>query len=393
MKRTLSLPLFLVLLALVIAASWRTAADAASRAYAPQTTPTAPPVTNTITLQVQTSTDDTSVRVLTNENLYNWAYLRIGYSKTPYINGIRFQDVQIPPGSQIVSARLLLYNGSWHKYMPIFLTIQAEANDSPLDFANANPLVSERPRTSARVRWEIEQAPPEMTWFESPEIRDLVQEIINRPGWRAGNALAIILESAEDNQIDHYLDALSYDFGVTSEGAIPAPKLEIVYFSSTPIPTSTPTLTPTPTITPTPEPGRLAIEQAEELQCNARVHGDTRNWGDNVQLYTACRPVWPETGPEAVYRLELPFDDTDVLINLYSQRPEEDLDVFLLSSAYPEDCLGGADASLLREGLDAGVYYVAVDGYDGAADAFTLMTSCRVHFANSLYLPVIRWKD
>ena len=387
MKRTPFLSILLILLAasgsFFVFASLGTA-DSAS---APLGTP---PVTNTISLQVAASTDDTSVRVLTQENLYDWAYLRIGYSKTPYINGMRFQNVPIPPGSQIVSARLVIFNGSWHKYLPVYVTIQGEAAATSLDFSNANPLVSERPRTTAQVRWEITQAPPAMSWFESPDIRAIIQEIINQPDWEAGNALTVLLESAEDNELDHYLDALSFDYGHLPSGDIPAPRLEITYVSSTPIPTSTPTITPTPTVTPTPEPGRLAIEHAENLSCNARVAGDTRDWGNNVQVYTACRPVWPETGPEAVYRLDIPFDDTDVLIGIYPRRSTQDLDVFLLSSAYPEDCLQGADASLFQEGLAAGVYYVAVDGYDGAADAFTLTISCQVNFDNSLYLPLIR---
>jgi len=387
MKRPISTAILLLFLA-AMPLSLFVVSNAFGNAAAPFATPATPPVTNAITLQVQSSPDDTSVRLVTKENLYNWTLLRVGASVTEYVNGVRFQGVDIPPGSQIVSAKLILYKGNWHKYLPINLTIQGEANADPRDFANENPLVSERPRTAAQVRWEIQEPPPNLSWFDSPDIKDIIQEIINLPGWQAGNALALIIESAEDNVEDHYLDALSYDFGPDV-----APKLEIVYISSTPVPTSTPTVTPTPTITPTPEPGRLAIEQAKALQCNARIADDTRDWGDNVQMYTACRPLWPETGPEAVFRLELPFDNTDVLINIFPERAEQDLDVFLLTSAYPDDCLQGADASLLQEGLDAGVYYVAVDGYNGAADAFTLTTSCRVNFENSIFLPVIRRND
>ncbi|HHB89717.1 MAG TPA: hypothetical protein ENK60_00230 [Anaerolineae bacterium] len=388
MKRTLYLSLILVWFVMAVWALVVAGLSTPDHVQAANPIQVTPPVSNAITLQVQTSTDDTSVRVVTKENLYDWAYLRIGTSETPYINGFRFQNVTIPAGSRIVEARLRLYKGEWHTQYPIQLTIQAEASANAQTFSNEYPLASERARTAARVAWTISQPPPNLSWFESPDITSVVQEVVDQPGWQAGNALVILLASTEENEADHYLDALSYDFRPEF-----APQLEIIYVSSTPVPTSTPTVTPTPTITPTPEPGRLAIEQAKPLACNTRVADDTRQWGDNVQVYTGCRPVWAETGPEAVFRLELPFDNTDVLINVYPQHTDEDLDIFLLTSAYPVDCLQGADASLWEPGLDAGVYYVAVDGYDGAADAFTLTASCQVNFENSLYLPVIRRND
>ncbi len=351
---------------------------------APAVTPTPTPITNVISLQVKASEDDTSVQLATGENRNDWSYVRVGASETAYVNGIRFQNIDIPQGSRIVQAKLSLYYGEWTRDTPIRVKIQADKTDSARSFANSETLASQRPLTSAAVGWEIAQAPPNYSWFDSPDIAAVIQEIISRPGWQNGNALAIIIQNAANNELNHYLDVMSYDFRPDI-----SPKLEIVYETNVPIPTSTPTRTPTPTVTPTPEPGRLAIEQAVAMDCNARYAGNTQTWDNNVVVYTACRPAWPETGPEAVYRLQIPYDNTDVQLQIFPDDPAQDLDVFLLKSAYPDDCLQGADANLVRAKMDAGVYYVAIDGYNGAAGAYTLVSSCTVNFKHALYLPVM----
>ncbi len=344
----------------------------------------ATPVRNTIVLQVSQSEDDTSVPLDTNDNRDDWVYIRVGTSLPRYVNGLRFQRVTIPPGSRIVQARLLLFKSEWHTGFPIQLEVRAEASASALSFADSNPLANERPLTAASAEWSIHSPPTNYEWFESPDLTSLVQEVINRQDWQSENALAIIIKSVEDTPERHYLDVQSFDFS-----PLHAPKLEIVYETDVPVPTSTPTITPSPTITPTPEPGRLAIEQAKDLQCGVRLSGDTRNWDNNVTTYTACRPAWPETGPEAVYRMEIPFDHTEVQVQIFPTDSAQDLDIFLMTGAYPEDCLRGENATLSQSDLDAGVYYVAVDGYNGAAGAYTLTSHCTTHFENSLYLPMM----
>lgn len=375
----------LILIAIILLSLPSLISRAGAGQAAPALTPTATPITNAISLQVKASEDDTSVQLATGENRYDWSYVRIGASETDYVNGIRFQNIDIPPGSRIVQAKLTLYYGEWTRDTPIRVQILADDTDSARSFLDSEPLASERPLTLATVGWEITQSPPNYSWFDSPDITAVIQEIINRPGWQKGNALALIIQNAANNELNHYLDVMSYDFRPDI-----SPKLEIVYETNVPIPTSTPTNTPTPTITPTPEPGRLAIEQAEALNCNARYVGNTQSWDNNVIAYTSCRPAWPETGPEAVYRLELPYDNTDVQLQIFPDDPAQDLDVFLLTSAYPDDCLQGADASLAQPEMGAGIYYVAVDGYNGAAGAFTLVSSCTVHFDYALYLPMMK---
>jgi hypothetical protein len=73
-----------------------------------------------------------------------------------------------------------------------------------------------------------------------------------------------------------------------------------------------------------------------------------------------------------VYRLELgqPQPVTAVFLTT-----TVDLDLFLLPSAYPETCLAGADNTLTYD-VQPGVYYLVVDGYQGATGAFQMRLDC-----------------
>jgi hypothetical protein len=126
--------------------------------------------------------------------------------------------------------------------------------------------------------------------------------------------------------------------------------------------------TPTPTATPIP---MIDINSATFAYCGGVVQADTRSGTNHVTRY-ACRPEWSEEGPEMVYRVELGRAQTLTAMLLTTA---VDLDLFLLPSAYPETCLAGADATLSYD-VQPGVYYVVVDGYQGAAGAFQMRLDC-----------------
>jgi hypothetical protein len=77
------------------------------------------------------------------------------------------------------------------------LTIQAQAADNAATFTTAARNVSSRPRTSAAtaatwspVAWIKGEVGPNQ---RTPDLSALVQEVVSRPGWAAGNALALIV--------------------------------------------------------------------------------------------------------------------------------------------------------------------------------------------------------
>jgi hypothetical protein len=136
--------------------------------------------------------------------------------------------------------------------------------------------------------------------------------------------------------------------------------------------TSVPGETPTPTLTPTatPEP-LLDISSAQRLVCGGVYTGDTFSRANNVSSY-GCRPYWDESGPEAVYRLEL-GSTQPVTVTLLSA--SADLDLFLLRFAFPASCLSAGDNYLTHAG-QPGVYFLSVDGYKGAAGTYAFRVDC-----------------
>jgi len=139
--------------------------------------------------------------------------------------GFRFTNVTIPPGSTINSASLQVYVRGTDYDDPnvdIFGNKALDAND----FATEQDIIH-RSRTNASVGWVatgIGSGP------KSLDIKNVVQEIINQPGWASGKHLAVLVYSR---------GCSSYKaFWVSSiEGGSPA-TLTISYTTPTPAPTA-----------------------------------------------------------------------------------------------------------------------------------------------------------
>jgi hypothetical protein len=90
--------------------------------------------------------------------------------------GMRFSGVGVPPGATILEAYLQV--------------------DHAAPFLDATGDISSRPRTVAFVPWSpapwptVREAGPDQ---QTPDLSPVIQEIVDRPGWSSGNALAIII--------------------------------------------------------------------------------------------------------------------------------------------------------------------------------------------------------
>lgn len=120
--------------------------------------------------------------------------------------GLRFRGLKVPKNAVIDSAYLEIFahedEGDLAK-----VTIYAEAADNCATY-NETDLISDRPKTTASVKWDI--AEPWTIWnkYRSPELKSLIQEVVSRPNWQAGNALSLMFfgedqgASDEDNARD-----------------------------------------------------------------------------------------------------------------------------------------------------------------------------------------------
>lgn len=128
----------------------------------------------------------------------------------PEGSGMRFRNIDIPNGSVIVSAHLRLCMDTAQIDRPIDGLVRAEATGNALDFAQGNPGVDERLKTEASVPWVWEAGNIEQgTWHTSPDIADVIQEVVDRQDWWSGHSLAIFC-SGNDANLQFHACAYKY---------------------------------------------------------------------------------------------------------------------------------------------------------------------------------------
>lgn len=110
--------------------------------------------------------------------------------------GLRFNNIQIPANVNILSAAIQ-FTADNTGSNPVQLTIYAENIGNALPYQDVPFGVTSRDKTSANAIWNI---PPWLTRGESGvdqktlDLSALVQEVVDRGDWEAGNSLNFIME-------------------------------------------------------------------------------------------------------------------------------------------------------------------------------------------------------
>ncbi|MFH1719232.1 MAG: C25 family cysteine peptidase [Planctomycetota bacterium] len=176
----------------------------------------------TVERQVSSSTDDGYASDAANQNL-DADFLAVGsatdHSSPYHISGTVFRNVDVPRGAEIIAARLKVRAYNDRSEGIVHARIQAEATDDAAGFDNLRHIGSQ-PTTAASVNWEIDEPWLADMWYESPDISDLIREVVNRQGWSADNSLAFFISTAEGG--------LRY-FSSCDRGGGYAPRLQITY--------------------------------------------------------------------------------------------------------------------------------------------------------------------
>ena len=122
--------------------------------------------------------------------------------------GLRFPGCPVANSEPIVSAVLTLELVAGNTD-PGALVFYGEAADNAAAFTTAASNISDRTRTAANVPWSSgalgggDKA--------SPDLAAILAEITSRPGWAAGNAVALILDATATTS----LRFTSYDSSTT----------------------------------------------------------------------------------------------------------------------------------------------------------------------------------
>ena len=109
--------------------------------------------------------------------------------------GLRFIDLPIPPDAVITTAAIQFTVGDDNDEVTK-LTIFGQDSDDAAIFRPRTHDISNRPRTERFATWEPaswpvagEAGPPHRT----PELASILQGILDRPGWKPGNAVAFVI--------------------------------------------------------------------------------------------------------------------------------------------------------------------------------------------------------
>ena len=109
--------------------------------------------------------------------------------------GIRFTNVDVPPGARIITAHVQFTARAGGDVDPSVLEVGLEASPTPSPLSSEVFNLSSRART-ALVSW----SPP--SWAQlnaatedqrTPNLAALVQSVIDGPGWQAGNPLVVLV--------------------------------------------------------------------------------------------------------------------------------------------------------------------------------------------------------
>jgi hypothetical protein len=170
----------------------------------------------TVTYQVSASADDVYIlRGLTMQDTTSQS-LSLGTCNA----AVRFTHVNIPRGSHIVGADLKIRSYTTGLLTTMTATIRAEAADNSPDFSARS--MTQLTMTTATQSWLLDTGWQSNTWYQSPDIASVVQDVINRPGWSPDNALVIVCVG--DTKVSFDRKFWSYDGDPAS-----APQLEITY--------------------------------------------------------------------------------------------------------------------------------------------------------------------
>ncbi len=177
----------------------------------------------TIERQVSSSADDGCAFDVTSQNL-DADYLAIGPADGGflpyYISGMVFRNVNVPKEAVILSARLNICSYGSQSDANVRAAINAETADDAPGFGNERHIGAHSVTVSS-VNWDIDEPWSTDSWHESPDISDLIVELINRQGWKAGNSMAVFVSARGGGGLRYFS---SFD-----RGGEYAPRLQITY--------------------------------------------------------------------------------------------------------------------------------------------------------------------
>ena len=116
--------------------------------------------------------------------------------------GLRFRNLAIPHGARIDSAFVMVWSHEGKSSDDVArLTIVAEATDDAETFTE-DALITDRPQTDEEVVWEVDEEWLIWEMYRTPDLSAVVQEVVDRSGWSAGNSIALLFKGEDQGPSD-----------------------------------------------------------------------------------------------------------------------------------------------------------------------------------------------
>ncbi|MGH8968735.1 MAG: PKD domain-containing protein [Actinomycetes bacterium] len=178
----------------------------------------------------------------------------------PQVVGLRFAGVAVPTGATITAAWVQFTADEVHS-VATSLQIHAQNADTAATFASSTRNVSLRPRTVG-VAWAPSPwstAGAAGTAQRTPDLASVIQPVVDRTGWRSGNAIALVVTGTGRRAAESF------------DGNGPEPRLHVEYDGGggSPPPNQPPVVSAGPDVTVTePDPAVLAGSATDDGRPN-----------------------------------------------------------------------------------------------------------------------------
>ena len=130
--------------------------------------------------------------------------------------GLRWVNVTIPPGSTIDDATLRLnIESTFRDDISVEVYGVKEANPATFNGTDRRPFAGDLTHTTAFVQWGPDTSVG--TGYEdSPDIKTVIQELIDQGGWASGNAIALLVKGRNTSE---GFDVSTRDVSATADTA------------------------------------------------------------------------------------------------------------------------------------------------------------------------------
>ena len=129
---------------------------------------------------------------LVSKNL-EMGYYNISGSPSSRLVGFRFREVPVSKGAKIVSASLVLTAYQNTSEANTSFKIEGEKNGDSSMFSKIQSNLSKRSKTKAKVSWDIPQVWKRGQTYVSPDISEVIKEMIAQDNWETYNSMNIFI--------------------------------------------------------------------------------------------------------------------------------------------------------------------------------------------------------